>query len=231
MTTPPSTPPAEGQGQPPAGASGTHDPGAILGALDGLRASLQQLVSGRRPPADDPGDDLETPRVPRERLRAAEQRAAAAEAKLAEVVGSLDGIKGQFAQTLAGLADAHAADRDLIRAGVDDDDGRAAVRAAWERQPKADRGRSPAEWWAKQAADPESAKKALPRTLHAYLPAAAPAAAAAAAKGSPANPLAGVFGRPAVDAGTAPASPAGVEPVRGKGLDAYFASLDYGTKR
>jgi hypothetical protein len=230
MTTPPSTPPAEGQGQTPAGAGGAHDPGAILGALDGLRASLQQLVSGRRPPADDPGDDLETPRVPRERLRAAEQRAAAAEAKLAEVVGGLDGIKAQFAQTLAGLSEAHAADRDLIRAGVDDDDGRAAVRAAWERQPKAERGKSPAEWWAKQAADPEAAKKALPRTLHAYLPAPAPAAAPKAS-GNPANPLTGLMGRPAVDAGTAPASAAGVEPVRGKGLDAYFASLDYGTKR
>jgi len=229
MTTPPSTPPAEGQGQTPAGAGGAHDPGAILGALDGLRASLQQLVSGRRPPADDPGDDLETPRVPRERLRAAEQRAAAAEAKLAEVVGGLDGIKAQFAQTLAGLSEAHAADRDLIRAGVDDDDGRAAVRAAWERQPKAERGKSPAEWWQKQAADPEAARKALPRTLHAYLPAPAPAPAAASK--APPNPLAGLMGRPAVDAGTAPASAAGVEPVRGKGLDAYFASLDYGTKR
>jgi hypothetical protein len=223
MTTPPSTPPAEGQGQPPAGASGTHDPGAILGALDGLRASLQQLVSGRRPPADDPGDDLETPRVPRERLRAAEQRAAAAEAKLAEVVGSLDGIKGQFAQTLAGLADAHAADRDLIRAGVDDDDGRAAVRAAWERQPKADRGRSPAEWWQKQAADPDAAKKALPRTLHAYLPAAAPAPAAAP-KG-PANPLAGLMGRPAVDAGTAPANGASGQLVTDQGLEGLLGSI------
>jgi hypothetical protein len=225
MTTPPSTPPAEGQGQTPAGAGAPHDPGAILGALDGLRASLQQLVSGRRPPADDPGDDLETPRVPRERLRAAEQRAAAAEAKLAEVVGGLDGIKAQFAQTLAGLSEAHAADRDLIRAGVDDDDGRAAVRAAWERQPKAERGKSPAEWWAKQAADPDAARKALPRTLHAYLPAPAPAPAAAP------KPPAGLFGRPAVDAGTAPAGSGGTEPVRGKGLDAFFASLDYGTKR
>jgi hypothetical protein len=76
--------------------------------------------------------------------------------------------------------DAHWQQRfELLRAGIDDDDGAALVAQAWERQPKDGRGKTPAEWWAKVAADAAAGKETpqLSKALAAYLPSPAPAPA------------------------------------------------------
>ena len=204
------TPP---QSSDPAGAPApaATDPASLLARLDTL---IGRLGAGAgKAPTPEPRDDVETERVPRERLRAEQ-------AKRAELEAELVSMRSQFATALASQSEAHAVDRDLRRAGIDDDLGREVVRKAWESQPKSDRGKSPAEWWSKVAADPKAAE-GLPKALRAYLPPApAPAPASAQAQGQP-------IVRPPVDAGTAPATGAGA-PVTGKGIEAYLASLPWG---
>lgn len=211
MTTTPPPPGDAGQGAPAPAAPTASDPAGLLARLDTL---IGRLGAGAgKPPAAEPRDDLESERVPRERLRAEQQRRAELEAELVS-------MRGQFASALASQSEAHAADRDLLRAGIDDDLGRELVRKAWEGQPKSERGKSPAEWWTKVAADPKAAE-GLPKALRAYLP---PAPAPAPA---PASPWGQAQARPAVDAGTAPAQGQGPGPTTGKGLEAYLASLPW----
>lgn len=209
-TTPPQ--PSDSAGAP---APAATDPASLLARLDTL---IGRLGAGAgKAPTPEPRDDVETERVPRERLRAEQQRRAELEAEIVS-------MRGQFASALASQAETHAVDRDLLRAGIDDDLGREVVRKAWEAQPKGDRGKSPAEWWSKVAADPKAAE-GLPKALRAYLPPApAPAPAPAQGQGQgQGQPLV----RPPVDAGTAPATGAGA-PVTGKGIEAYLASLPWG---
>lgn len=207
MTTPP--PPGDGGQGAPAPAT-TADPAGLLARLDTL---IGRLGAGAgKPPAAEPRDDVESERVPRERLRAEQQRRAELEAELVS-------MRGQFASALASQSEAHAVDRDLLRAGIDDDIGRELVRKTWEAQPKGDRGKSPAEWWGRITADPKAAE-GLPKALRAYLP---PAPAPSPAPASPWGQA-----RPPVDAGTAPAQGQGPGPKTGEGLEAYLASLPWG---
>lgn len=216
MTTTPPPLGDAGQGAPSPAAPAAptaSDPAGLLARLDAL---IGRLGAGAgKPPAAEPRDDLESERVPRERLRAEQQRRAELEVELVS-------MRGQFASALASQSEAHAVDRDLLRAGIDDDIGRELVRKAWEGQPKAERGKSPAEWWGKLAADPKAAE-GLPKALRAYLPAPAPAPAAASA-----SPWGQTQARPPVDAGTAPAQGQGPGPKTGAGLEAYLASLPWG---
>lgn len=98
-----------------------------------------------------------------------------------QLLAELDaGHKSALAKELGTVQARHAEDLALSDAGIRDGLGRAAVRAAWDATPKAERGdaASAADWWGKvvsahtaHAADPE--KAAAPNvhpTLAAYLP-------------------------------------------------------------
>lgn len=97
------------------------------------------------------------------------------------IAAEVEGVhKAAFAKELGSVQARHAEDLALSDAGIRDALGRAAVRAAWDATPKAERGEaaSAADWWVKttaahaaHAADPE--KVAAPKvhpTLVAYLP-------------------------------------------------------------
>ena len=97
------------------------------------------------------------------------------------IAAEVEGVhKAALAKELGSVQARHAEDLALSDAGIRDGLGRAAVRAAWDATPKAERGdaASAADWWSKttaahaaHAADPE--KAAAPKvhpTLAAYLP-------------------------------------------------------------
>ncbi len=95
----------------------------------------------------------------------------------------LDKLKADTAAQVAGLAQQHQEDLLLNEAGIRDSLGRSAVRQAWEAQPEAARGKSPAQWWQQQLeamnahrANPDEVPAVeIPRILQGYLP-EAPAA-------------------------------------------------------
>jgi hypothetical protein len=84
----------------------------------------------------------------------------------------LDKLKSDTAAQVAGLAQQHQED------GIRDSLGRSAVRQAWEAQPEAARGKSPAQWWQQQLeamnahrTNPDEAPAVeIPRILQGYLP-------------------------------------------------------------
>ena len=90
----------------------------------------------------------------------------------------LDKLKTDTASQVAGLAQQHQEDLLLNEAGIRDSLGRSAVRQAWEAQPEAARGKSPAQWWQKQLealgahrANPDEAPAVeIPRILQGYVP-------------------------------------------------------------
>ena len=90
----------------------------------------------------------------------------------------LDKLKTDTAAQVAGLAQQHQEDLLLNEAGIRDSLGRSAVRQAWEAQPEAARGKSPAQWWQKQLeglgahrANPDEAPAVeIPRILQGYVP-------------------------------------------------------------
>lgn len=90
----------------------------------------------------------------------------------------LDKLKADTAAQVAGLAQQHQEDLLLNDAGIRDSLGRSAVRQAWEAQPEAARGKSPAQWWQQQLeglnahrANPDEAPPVdIPRILQGYIP-------------------------------------------------------------
>lgn len=129
------------------------------------------------------------------------------------IAAEVEGVhKAALAKELGTVQARHAEDLALSDAGIRDGLGRAAVRAAWDATPKAERGEaaSAADWWGKvvsahtaHAADPE--KAAAPKvhpTLAAYLPkveaAQPPAASGRGQSRAPFSP----------DRGSAPKGPA-----------------------
>ena len=86
-------------------------------------------------------------------------------------------MKEELAVHVGQLQARHADDLGLVGLGVQDDLGRDTIRRAWEAQPKAARGESPARWWASTVdAHKTAAEKGgegapvLPPALSAYLP-------------------------------------------------------------
>jgi hypothetical protein len=141
------------------------------------------------------------------------------------------GHKTALAKTVGELQATHARDLALSDAGVRDPLGRAAVLAAFDATPKADRGEGgAAEWWGRQvvahkahAADPEKAPKPnIHPTVQAYLPAVTPATPAA-----PASPFGGQRGPASVDRGAAPRGAASALPTPKPGttINDFLASL------
>ncbi len=135
-------------------------------------------------PDDGDGDDDE-PRggkVPYDRFQAVTRERAALKRQLGEALSlvekeraaatkAMDDLKAAAAKEVSALAaqyDERLAARDL---GFDED-GATALRAAYSRLPEKGRPASAVEWWRSVTAD-EEARKALPRTLLAYLPAPA----------------------------------------------------------
>lgn len=175
---------------------------------------------GRR--NSDDGDDYEYSgrgRVPYDRFRQVVDARKGLEAELSELraqveqlqqgyKSQLDAIKSETADQMKQVAQRHQEDLRLVEHGIKDDLGRAALRQAWESQPKDQRGKSPAEWWGQQVEalnkhreNPDEAPAVeVPRVLQGYLP-AAPAPAPAPARGGP----------PRVDKGAAPRRSASVE--------------------
>jgi hypothetical protein len=142
-----------------------------------------------------------------------------------------NGHKATLAKALGEVQATHARDLALSDAGVRDPLGRAAVLAAFDATPKAERGEGGvADWWGRQvaahkahAADPEKAPKpSIHPTVQAYLPAVAPTTPAA-----PPSPFGGQRGPASVDRGTSPrnAVPTFAPPKPGTSFNDYLNSL------
>lgn len=153
------------------------------------------VVAPVQPPQQQPAAPAQAPAA--QGVDLASIRAQLAAELRPTIAAEVEGVhKAAFAKELGAVQARHAEDLALSDAGIRDGLGRAAVRAAWEATPKAERGdsASAADWWNKttaahrdHAADPE--KVAAPKvhpTLAAYLPkveAAQPAAGRAAHRG------------------------------------------------
>lgn len=142
------------------------------------------------------------------------------------------GHKTALAKTVGELQATHARDLALSDAGVRDPLGRAAVLAAFDATPKADRGEGgAAEWWGRQVAAhkahaeaPDKAPKPnIHPTVQAYLPAVTPATPAA-----PASPFGGQRGPASVDRGASPRGQAGADPdmLAGESVATYLQRVD-----
>lgn len=187
-----------------------------------LAARVSRAVSSalsRQSDSDDVDDYGGRGRVPYDRFRQAIDARNQAREELAELSRQvetlqeayetqIESLKSETATQVAGIAQRHQEDLQLVSAGIRDDLGRVAVRQAWEAQPADARGESPAAWWsqvveghAAHAANPDDAPAVeVPRILLGYLPdQAAPAAAAPKAR------------PPQVDQGARRRQPANVE--------------------
>ena len=151
----------------------------------------------RQPDADGLDEYGGRGRVPYDRFRQAIDARNQAREELTELrrqvtdlqsayTAKYDALKTETATQVAGIAQKHQEDLQLVSAGIRDDLGRVAVRQAWEAQPADARGDSPAAWWsqvveghAAHSANPDEAPAVeVPRVLLGYLPEqAAPAAA------------------------------------------------------
>lgn len=127
-------------------------------------------------------------RVPYDRFAAVLRERDEARKQLEDLGGQVDALKTQQETALADLRQEaakqvkelqlrHVEDLALVDAGFGDPLGRAALRQAWEAQPKADRGESPSAWWssmmearAAHAEDDSKPAPSVPATLRGYLP-------------------------------------------------------------
>ncbi len=150
-----------------------------------------------------------------------------------QILAEIDaGHKATLAKALGEVQATHARDLALSDAGVRDPLGRAAVLAAFDATPKADRGEGGvADWWGRQIAAhkahaeaPDKAPKPnIHPTVQAYLPAVTPATPAA-----PASPFGGQRGPASVDRGASPRGQAGADPdmLPGESISAYLQRVD-----
>ena len=151
-----------------------------------LLAQIQKAL-GRAKSEDDGGGDNKGA-VPYERFFKVNQRALAAEQALEALGGKvedmekahaskLDELKQTAASEVAQLGQRHQEDLGLVDLGFDAD-GRAALRAAYQRLPEAQRPKTVVDYWKGQmeahqahAKDPDKAEApSIPRTLTPYLP-------------------------------------------------------------
>jgi len=157
-----------------------------------LAARVSRAVSSalsRQSDGDDGDDYTGRGRVPYDRFRQAIDARNQAREELAELSrqvetlqaayqNKMEALKSETASHVAGIAQRHQEDLQLVTSGIRDDLGRVAVRQAWESQPEDARGESPAAWWtqlveqhAAHQADPDKAPAVeVPRVLLGYLP-------------------------------------------------------------
>lgn len=176
------------------------------GGSDDLIAKIKAALGGGGAREDDDGDD--EPRggkVPYDRFQAVARERAALKRQLGEALSlverersaatkAIEEMKAATAKEVSALAaqyDERLAARDL---GFDED-GVTALRVAYSRLPEKGRPASAVEWWRTATADEES-RKAIPKTLVAYLPAPSEEKAPAPKKGT---------GAGSIDAGARPA--------------------------
>lgn len=155
---------------------------------ESMMQKLQAMIKGAR--ESDRGDDGDGSGGGRAeaRIRQLAEEKRALLARVGEMEALVGSLKSSFDADLAkvrknaldettAIAQRHQEDLGLVEAGVRDPLGRRALRDAWEAQPKATRGDSPAGWWAgliaaraEHAADAAKAAPSIPPTLVGYLP-------------------------------------------------------------
>lgn len=149
------------------------------GGSDDLIAKIKAALGGGAREDDDGDDEPRGGKVPYDRFQAVTRERAALKRQLGEALSlvererasatkSIEQLKADAAKEVAALAaqyDERLAARDL---GFDED-GVTALRVAYSRLPEKGRPASAVEWWKTATADEES-RKALPKTLLAYLP-------------------------------------------------------------
>jgi hypothetical protein len=142
---------------------------------------------------------------------------------------ALESVRTSAAESVTALQAQHAEDLGLMEAGFKSSTDRKTLRMVWEDLPKAERGKTPGDWWrsvteahAAHIADPEAApapKVATPLTP--YLPQAeAPKPAQRATQPAAQNWM----GPPAGPSQRTVSDPIGSAPVD-QGLDAFLAAL------
>jgi len=149
------------------------------GSTDDLIAKIKAALGGGTREDDDGDDEPRGGKVPYDRFQAVARERAALKRQFGEAlslvererawaVKAIEDMKAATAKEVSALAaqyDERLAARDL---GFDED-GLTALRVAYSRLPEKGRPASAVEWWKTAIAD-EEGRKAIPRTLVAYLP-------------------------------------------------------------
>lgn len=150
------------------------------GSADDLIAKIKAALGGGAREDDDGDDEPRGGKVPYDRFQAVARERAALKRQLSEALSlvererasaakAIEQLKADAAKEVSSLAaqyDERLAARDL---GFDED-GVTALRVAYSRLPEKGRPASAVEWWKTAIAD-EEGRKAIPKTLVAYLPA------------------------------------------------------------
>ena len=180
------------------------------GSADDLIAKLKAaLGGGGTREDDDDGDEPRGGKVPYDRFQAVARERAQLKRQLGEALSLVERERATAAKAIEDMKAATAKEVSALAAQYDerlaardlgfDEDGVTALRLAYSRLPEKGRPASAVEWWKTAVAD-EEGRKAIPKTLLAYLPAPAdekPADKAPAAKKG--------TGAGGIDAGTRPA--------------------------
>lgn len=150
------------------------------GLLDALVTRLAAAMG--KPAAPAAPSAPSAPTTPADMISAADHRAA------------LDALRAEAAKSVAEVQARATADIAMVGLGFADDLSRAALRQAWEAEPKGTRGDSPAVWWKAQMAaleahraDATKPSPSIPATLRAFVP-EAPAAKPAPKTPAPPTP-------------------------------------------
>ena len=150
------------------------------GSADDLIAKLKAaLGGGGTREDDDDGDEPRGGKVPYDRFQAVSRERAQLKRQLGEALSLVERERATAAKAIEDLKSATAKEVSALAAQYDerlqardlgfDEDGVTALRAAYSRLPEKGRPASAIDWWKTATAD-EEGRKALPRTLLAYLP-------------------------------------------------------------
>lgn len=178
------------------------------GSADDLIAKIKAALGGGTREDDDGDDEPRGGKVPYDRFQAVARERAALKKQLGEALSLVERERATAAKAIEDMKAATAKEVSALAAQYDerlaardlgfDEDGVTALRVAYSRLPEKGRPASAVEWWRTVTAD-EEARKNVPKTLVAYLPAPTdekPADKAPQKKGT---------GAGSIDAGTKPA--------------------------
>ena len=178
------------------------------GGSDDLIAKIKAALGGGTREDDDGDDEPRGGKVPYDRFQAVARERAALKRQLGEALSLVERERSAATKAIEELKAATAKEVSALAAQYDerlaardmgfDEDGVTALRTAYSRLPEKGRPASAVEWWRTVTAD-EEARKNLPKTLVAYLP--APTEEKAADKAPPKKGT----GAGGIDAGAKPA--------------------------
>ena len=178
------------------------------GSADDLIAKIKAALGGGTREDDDGDDEPRGGKVPYDRFQAVARERAALKRQLGEALSLVERERSAATKAIEELKAATAKEVSALAAQYDerlaardmgfDEDGVTALRTAYSRLPEKGRPASAVEWWRTVTAD-EEARKNLPKTLVAYLP--APTEEKAADKAPPKKGT----GAGGIDAGAKPA--------------------------